>query len=137
MKLKITVHGVAYEVEVEMLDAGEGFPTHGANPLPAVNGGPALHAAPPAPTAAPTYAPAAAPTPSSSGSGNVVSPLAGVILELKCKVGDRVTAGQTVLVLEAMKMETNIAAGADATVTAIPIAVGDSVREGQTLIELG
>ncbi len=45
MKLKITVHGVAYEVDVEVLDAGAGFPPVCVSPLPQVNGG----AAPPAP----------------------------------------------------------------------------------------
>ncbi len=127
MKLKITVHGVAYEVDVEVLDAENDFLQ--ASPLPAF----AAHAAA-APMAAP--APKAAPAPAASGGGNgVISPIAGTVLEVKCKAGDEVKNGQELLVIEAMKMETAIAADRDGKVKAVPVAAGDSVRENELLVE--
>ncbi len=133
MKLKITVHGVAYEVDVEVLDAGDGAMQHGSGPLPAMS-------APvrPAPVAAsgPTAPVPPAPTRPSAGSADgVASPIAGTVLELKCKPGDQVNKGQDLLIIEAMKMETAIAAPAAGTVKAVLVAPGDNVRESQTLVE--
>jgi biotin carboxyl carrier protein len=133
MKLKITVHGVAYEVDVEVLDAGDGFPPASSLPRPstpsskAPSGGPAPSAAP-APSRAPKAGPAGA-------GGSVASPIAGTVVEIKCKPGESVSEGQVLLVIEAMKMKTSIAAPTSGTVKAIPIAVGDTVRESQTLVE--
>jgi biotin carboxyl carrier protein len=131
MKLKVTVHGVAYEVEVEVLDAGEGFAP--ARPLPALSTAPA-HSAPAAPVAAPTQ-PASEKAPSGDPGGSVTCPIAGTVVEIKCRAGDVVKEGQILLVVEAMKMNTSIAAPASGTVKAIPVAVGDNVREGQVLVE--
>ncbi len=133
MKLKITVHGVAYEVGVEVLDAGEGFPTGGPLPLPQ-NG----HARPgPTAAAAPVQRPVApAPAASNGGSGDgLIAPIAGVVLEILCKVGDSVKDGDEVLVLEAMKMKTRINATQAGKVKAIKVAAGDTVRESQLLVE--
>lgn len=133
MKLKITVHGVAYEVEVEVLDAGEGFPSVPSLPkvqprVQAVNsGGAATAVAPP---------PSASPKPSrDSVSGSVASPIAGTVVEIKCKPGDTVTNGQVLLVIEAMKMKTSIAAPTSGKVKTVPVAAGDAVRESQILVE--
>lgn len=133
MKMKITLHGVAYEVEVEVLDEGEGF--YGANasvpqvprviqssPAPAYNTSPAAHHAP-------HHGPA------SSSDKAVTSPVGGTIVEVKLRNGDKVTKGQEILVLEAMKMHTAIAAPADGVIKSIPVAAGDTVREGQVLVE--
>jgi biotin carboxyl carrier protein len=126
MKLKITVHGVAYEVDVEVLEAKDEMTS--ASPLP------------PVATAAPAGAPAApgpgtgAPQPA-GGTGGVASPIAGTVLEVRCKPGQSVTAGQDLVVIEAMKMETVIAAPGAGTVKAVLVAAGDSVRENQTLVE--
>ncbi|MBN1879499.1 biotin/lipoyl-binding protein [bacterium] len=132
MKLRITVHGTAYDVDVEILDPGEGFPS---SPLPKI-----------APINQPVQASAlpgspaklSSKTPVSSGhaQGNVNSPIAGTILEIKCKAGDSISVNQELLVIEAMKMETSIAAPAAGIVKSIDVAVGDAVREGQTLIQL-
>ena len=132
MKLKITVHGVAYEVDVEVLDAQDEMQDPGS-PLPRV----ANTSSPVAPAPAPANR---APAPASSGpsadpGAGVVSPIAGTVLEIKCKVGDQVAAGQTLLVIEAMKMETAIAAPGAGRVKAVPVAPGDSVRENQMLVE--
>lgn len=123
MKLKITVHGVAYEVDVEVLDAGDGFPPASSLPRPSA---PASRA--------PAAGPAPSATPAPAG-GSVASPIAGTIIEIKCKPGESVSEGQVLLVVEAMKMKTSIAAPTSGKVKSIPIAVGDTVRESQTLVE--
>jgi len=131
MKLKITVHGVAYEVDVEVLDAGEGFPAVN-QPRPKQNGQKP-------PTAPPASASSSAPPPQASAGasegGTVTSPIAGTVHEIKCKPGDQVESGQVLLVVEAMKMNTGIAAPTAGKIKAVPVAVGDSVRENQTLVE--
>lgn len=81
---------------------------------------------------APAVKPVAA-KPSASASG-VKSPLPGVILDIKVNVGDEVKKGQTVVILEAMKMENNINATRDGKVSAIKVNKGDSVLEGTDLI---
>ncbi|RKX30116.1 MAG: acetyl-CoA carboxylase biotin carboxyl carrier protein subunit [Candidatus Zixiibacteriota bacterium] len=130
MKLKITVHGVAYEVDVEVLDPGEGFPASSSLPKPRVKNHKSSGGAP-----AGTPPPAPAPTSAGPG-GGVASPIAGTVVEIKCKAGDNVTEGQVLLVIEAMKMKTSIAAPTAGKVKNVPIAVGDTVRESQTLVEL-
>lgn len=69
-----------------------------------------------------------------SNKSAVKSPLPGIILDIKVKVGDTVKKGDTVLILEAMKMENNIHADKDGKVTAINVNNGDSVLEGTDLI---
>ena len=131
MKLKITVHGVAYEVDVEVLDAKDEMQRTGS-PLPPA---PASAASPAAPATAPlppSQTPAPAPVGDSDG---VASPIAGTVLEVKVKAGDEVEQGQTLLVIEAMKMETAIAAPGAGTIKAVLVAAGDGVRENQTLVE--
>lgn len=140
----VTVNGTDYKVEL-------------ADAVPA----PAQQAARPAPQATSTAAPApqttaqatqpaaqapqataqAAQTATASapqGKGEVVTaPLPGVILDIKVKVGDAVKAGQTVAVLEAMKMENEIESTASGTVTAVNAGKGDSVLEGAAIITIG
>ena len=137
MRLKITVHGVAYEVDVEVLDAADemkGSPPPIPTPAPwtAPVGGPAA----PSPVAA-TQPPPATPAPLPRNGGGVASPIAGVVLEVKCKVGAAVQRGEVLMIIEAMKMETAIAAPAAGTVKAIHAAAGDAVRENQILVDLG
>ena len=71
------------------------------------------------------------------GGGTIKSPLPGVILELFVKVGDVVKIGQRLLVLEAMKMENNIEADKAGKIVSISKNKGDSVMEGDVLIEIG
>ena len=70
----------------------------------------------------------------STGKSGVKSPLPGVILDIKVNVGDTVKKGQTVVILEAMKMENNINADKDGKITAINVNKGDSVLEGTDLV---
>jgi Acetyl/propionyl-CoA carboxylase, alpha subunit len=83
----------------------------------------------PAPTAT-----IAKPAPASSGKSGVKSPLPGVILDVKVNVGDEVKKGQTLIILEAMKMENNINADKDGKVTAVNVSKGESVLEGTDLV---
>lgn len=77
-------------------------------------------------------------TPEGSVQGEPVkAPLPGVIVDVCVKVGDTVKEGQTVVVLEAMKMANNLEAEKDGTVTAVLIGVGDTVMEDTPLVVIG
>ena len=117
----VTVNGTPYKVEME--NAPAVAPVAAAAPVAA----PA--AAAPAPAAAPAAAPAGAGT-------DINSPLPGVIIEISVKEGQAVKAGQKVAVLEAMKMENDIQAEKDGTVTAIHVHKGDSVLEGAKIVTI-
>ena len=132
MKYKVTLNGKTYEVEVEvgkvvLLDEYEA-----CAPAPAAT--PAATAAPAAP-AAPAAAPAPAPVALSDGEP-VNAPMPGNILRIDVKEGDKVKAGQTLLILEAMKMENEIAAPKDGTVVQIATSKGAVVETGTPLIVL-
>ena len=99
-----------------------------------------------APAAAPVAAPAAAQAPKAeaaaapkaAGAGVVVkSPLPGIIISIDVKEGQAVKRGQKVAVIEAMKMENDILAESDGTVTAIHARKGDSVLEGADIVTIG
>ena len=94
------------------------------------------------PVAAPVTAtaPGAAPVPApvEAGSGaKVLAPLPGTVTEVCVKVGDAVAMGDTVVVLEAMKMQNNIEAENSGTVTSVLVSKGDTVMEGAPLITIG
>lgn len=120
MQLKLTVNGTEYEVEVEV--AEEERPALGAI---VIGGGATTHVA----------APTTASMPAAS-SNAVVAPLAGSVARILVQEGDAFKAGAVLLVLEAMKMETEITAPGDGTVGAILVKPGEAVRGGQALIEL-
>lgn len=86
-------------------------------------------------TAAPAAAPAPAPQPA-AGANCVVAPLPGTVTEVLVKVGDKVSAGQNVLKLEAMKMENCITAESAGTVKAVRVQKGAQVQGGDVLIEM-
>ena len=113
--LTVNVNGADYQVELENAPA----------------------AAPVAvPVAAPKAdAPAAAPKPAGAGV-TVKSPLPGIIISVDVKEGQAVKRGQKVAVIEAMKMENDILAEADGTITAIHTRKGDSVLEGADIVTI-
>ncbi len=125
-RLKVTVEGKTYEVEVELLDETNPAPA----PRRASSGGTRVAA----PVAAPKPK-AAAPVPAAEG-GAVPSPLAAVVVSIDVNVGDAVEEGQKLITLEAMKMNTIVAAPAAGTVKAVLVSAGDGVEEGQALIEV-
>ena len=89
----------------------------------------------PRPQAAPT---AAAPKAGAAAAGaKVTTPLPGTILDVFVNVGDTVKAGQTVVLLEAMKMENNIEADTAGTIKEVKVRKGDSVLEGDVLVVIG
>ena len=116
----VEVNGTHYTVEMEKKPKAAPAPKPVARP-----------AAKPAAAAAPAAAPAAKPAAAKSG---VKSPLPGVILDIKVKEGDEVKKGQTIIILEAMKMENSINADKDGKVTAINVSKGESVLEGTDLV---
>ena len=87
------------------------------------------------PAAKPVVKPAA-PAAAPAGSNVVTAPLNGKITQVLVKAGDQVAAGDTVVMLEAMKMENSITAEAAGTVKAVLVNVGDQVDGGQALVEL-
>lgn len=120
----VTVNGASYQVEMENALAPVQKPAQA----------PATATTAPASSAATTPAPKAA-VPAGAGKP-VTSPLPGVIIEVSVKEGQAVKAGQKVAVLEAMKMENEIQAPADGTVTAILVNKGDSVLEGAEIVKI-
>jgi oxaloacetate decarboxylase alpha subunit len=91
----------------------------------------------PAPFAAQVPAPVATPAPSSNGSNKAVtSPLPGSVFALKCKVGDQVKEGDTVMILESMKMETEVHTPHSGTVNSILVQEGANVQTGDELIHI-
>lgn len=133
MKLRITVEGKAYEVDVDVLeDANSGYggyspPTPRVSPPPRAAEAAPVRAAPPSPVA------------NGNGNGNdraVKAPIVGTVMQVKVKPGDTVELNQVLLVMEAMKMETNIASPMPGKVKSVLAAPGDAVKAGQVLVEL-
>ena len=116
----VTVNGTSYKVEME--NAPAAVPVSPASPVQQ--------------TVVPVQT-KAAPAPASGTGKSLTSPLPGVIVSVNVNVGDVVKAGQTVAVLEAMKMENDIQAECDGTVTSVKVAKGDSVLEGATIVTIG
>ncbi len=97
----------------------------------------AVAAAPAAPKAAPAPAAApAAPKAAPAGANAVTAPLPGTITQILVKVGQQVKAGDTVVMMEAMKMENSITAEYDGTVKAILVQQGSQVQSGEALVEM-
>ena len=116
----ITVNGNVYDVTVE-----ENGSTGAAVPVSRKMAA--------APKAAPAAAPKAA---GAAGSIKVEAPVAGKVFKIEANVGASVKRGDTILILEAMKMENPIVAPEDGTVASIDVAVGDAVESGAVLATL-
>ena len=81
--------------------------------------------------------PVAASKPVVTGAGSVIAPIPGQIHSLLVSEGDNVNSGDPVLILEAMKMESEINATATGTIKKIVVSKGENVQEGQLLLEIG
>ncbi|MFZ1084611.1 MAG: biotin/lipoyl-containing protein [Terracidiphilus sp.] len=127
MKLQIGIDGKSYEVDVEVLE-DDASPRQTAF-------------APRAPQAAAAAAPvASAPAPAATvetaGEDKLVrSPVTGIVIKVNVAPGDAVKANDLVVVLEAMKMETNVTAQGAGKVKNVRVAAGDSVKVGQVIVE--
>jgi|SRR5215212_4485737 len=116
MQLKVTVNGVEYEVEVEVEE--EPQPTLGAIFM---TGG----------SFAPTHVQTVGPS-----TNGVQAPLSGTVARVLVEEGQSIEEGDVVVVLEAMKMETEITVPRSGTVTAVLVSAGEAVTGGQTLVEV-
>ena len=119
--LTITHEGTAYRVELEPEVAPAA-----ATPAPAPTPAPAA----PSPTPTPTPAPAAA------GPGVLPAPMTGTVKEVKVAAGEQVSAGQLVVVMEAMKMDIDVTATAAGTVAEVHASPGDNRAAGQPLLTI-
>ncbi len=135
-KLRVTLDGVSYEVDVEILeDDDDGMPPSSGSstappqlaPRPAAS---TTNSAPPAPASKPS----AAPSKPGSDKNVLTSPIAGVVVEVKVGVGATVKENDPVLVIEAMKMNTNVSSPVAGRVKEIKVSAGDAVQQGQILL---
>ena len=106
-KYRVIANGVEYEVLIELVSDDEKAPQ----------------------TAAPQAQPA--------GAGAVTAPLTGTVTAVNVKTGDKVKKGQVLMILEAMKMENEIAARCDGTVTSVSVTAGTQVDAGTVLCNIG
>ncbi len=126
MRYIAKINGKTYEVEIERAEGA--YKTVARAPA-AVQG----DRIPPPPPPAPKPTPA----PETGGrAGSVVSPMPGTVQDIKVLPGDAVTDGQTVVILEAMKMEVEVKAQGAGTVSAVLVKKGDVVETGAVLVAL-
>ena len=118
MKLQLTVNGSVYDVEVEVEE--EPLPTLGAVQV----GSTSAYALTPTATKAPA-----------TSANALTSPVSGTVVTVLVEAGAEVKSGDTLLVLEAMKMETEVTAPKDGKIGAVDVADGDAVQMGQVMIE--
>ena len=138
----VTVNGIPFEVEMKQpIKAGKQKfrianeatdDKGGASSADSAKTSPNSTAA----TAANTEPTASKKASASAGGKPVVAPLPGTINDIKVKVGDKVSAGDTVVILEAMKMQNNIEAETSGTIASINVNKGDAVMEGDTLVTI-
>lgn len=137
---KFKINGNAYEVAVNSIEGKiANVNVNGADYQVELENAPAAAPAAPVAAAPVAAAPAVAQAPAAAPSGageKVPSPLPGVIIEVSVKEGQAVKAGQKVAVIEAMKMENEISAPKDGTITAIHVNKGDSVLEGADIVTI-
>lgn len=132
-KVVVDLNGSNYEVELssETLEAEP--------PRPAPAGGPKKRPVPPSSTS--TETPSSRPSSLTAaigpqGVGAVTAPIPGAVKQILVAVGDYVSEGAVVLVLEAMKMENEISARGAGKVSEIAVGLGESVQEGQLLLQI-
>ncbi len=126
MKYEVILNGKKFEIEVE-----EGKAVVLSETAVAPASAPTLA---PVPAAAPV-SPLTAPTPVGTGDA-VTAPLPGTVLSVKVSAGQTVKAGDTLIVIEAMKMENEIAAPRAGTISSVAVSNGQSVESGTPLIYL-
>jgi methylmalonyl-CoA carboxyltransferase small subunit len=123
LKLRITIEGKTYDAEVEILESEEGAPPFAPYPpIPAVY--------PPMPIASP-------PAPDLGQDGHKIcrSPVTGLVIKVNVEPGQTVEQNDLLMVLEAMKMETQVTAMHQGTVKSVNVVAGNSVKVHQPLIE--
>jgi methylmalonyl-CoA carboxyltransferase small subunit len=129
MKLQINIDGKQYEADIEVLEEERNESGSSLRPPPRVEG------QRPTATASKTVAKPQAHVSTASGDKICKSGIAGIVFKVIATVGQTVAVGETVIVLEAMKMESNVVSPVAGKVKAILVAPGDSVKKGQVLLE--
>jgi biotin carboxyl carrier protein len=125
---QVNVNGTDYDVRIDHYP--DAAPPQNMMPSPALP-----PRVPVAPAAAPQRAATPPPPQETLSGGNIVkAPMPGLILDVQVKTGDSVKAGQTVIIMEAMKMENSITVKASGTVTEIHVQKGAQVMTGHTLL---
>ena len=137
----VTVNGIPFEVEMKQPVKPGKQKFRIENEVRSDKGGASstdsAKTSPNSTTTAANAEPAASKKASASAGGKpVVAPLPGTINDIKVKVGDKVSAGDTVVILEAMKMQNNIEAETSGTIASINVNKGDAVMEGDTLVTI-
>ena len=127
-KFNVTVNGTTYEVEVEEVKSA------GASHAPAPKAAPAPA---PKPAAAPAPVAAAPKVAAGAGEHSIDAPMPGKVIKLVATEGQAVKAGDVILVLEAMKMQNEIAADSDGTLKKFNVAAGQSVKAHESLAIIG
>lgn len=144
-KFKFTINGNQYETEIvtiedniaEVVVNGTRYTVEVDRSIPITKTPKIMRSvAVPSTDAHPSVSKTASPS-APKGTGNIKSPLPGVILELHVREGDSVKIGQKLITLEAMKMENNINADKEGKVVSIKVGRGDSVMEGDILLVIG
>ena len=130
MDLTITINGTSYSVEVEKT-GGSIAPS-----APAAVAAAPVAAAPTAP-AAPKAAPQAAPVPVSAGDTTIKAPMPGKVSKVNVKVGEKVSKGDVLMFLEAMKMQNEISASVDGIIKVVNVSNDENVKPGQVLAVIG
>ena len=115
-KMRIKVNGKVYDVEVEVLSSDGAISGMVNN------------------STVEEQVPVSRKKKTIASGGDIASPIAGVVKEIKVKIGDVVEENQLLVVLEAMKMNTNILSDRAGEVKEIPVNIGDNVAMGQTLV---
>ena len=135
----VTVNGIPFEVEMKQPVKSSKQKvklSDGQNNISASSVASAGSAAGSSSATNESSAPITKPAAAAASGKPVVAPLPGTINEIKVKVGDKVNAGDTVVVLEAMKMQNNIDAETSGTIASINVNKGDAVMEGDTLVTI-
>ncbi|MDE5784060.1 MAG: biotin/lipoyl-binding protein [Prevotella sp.] len=127
---KVNVNGIPFEIELQKPINAAKHPTMNNPKVQSPQPASVKVAQPVAPQPAQPVVPAGAGTP-------LKAPLPGTIVEIKVQIGQQVNVGDTVLVLEAMKMQNNIEAETAGQVTSIVVKQGDTVMEGSVLLTIG
>lgn len=127
---KVNVNGIPFEIELQKPINAAKHPTMNNPKVQSPQPASVKPAQPVVPQPAQPVVPAGAGTP-------LKAPLPGTIVEIKVQVGQQVNVGDTVLVLEAMKMQNNIEAETAGQVTSIVVKQGDTVMEGSVLLTIG
>ena len=133
MRLNVKIDGKLYEVDVEAVEPESSVPQTRFF----VTGNPSTRAAAPVaatPASAAVSAPQAAAA-SADESKVCRSPVSGIVIKTVAKEGKSLQQGETIMVLEAMKMETTIAAPGAIKIAKLLVKEGDSVQSGQALVE--